>query len=393
MQTAIRIRRYWSAWLFGAVLLPSVVLANTALVPSPPSINADSYLLVDFDTGAVLVEHNPDLQLPPASLTKLMTAYILAEEVALGRLALDDTVRVSRNAWSQNPVFNGSSLMWIEPGKPVTVAELERGIVISSGNDATVAIAEHIAGSEAAFVDLMNRYAEEMGLTRTHFENSHGLPHPDHLSTARDLAATAVAAIRDHPERYAVYREQSYTYNDITQYNRNHLLREDPSVDGLKTGYTRVAGYGLVASAEREGMRLVSVVMGSSSTASRKAETRSLLNYGFRFFETLRPLTSDASLTEARVWKGQLKQVALGVTDEVVLTLPRSTASIDTQIEVDEPLVAPLDVNDVAGRVTFLRDGEVVSEVPLRVLQRVEPAGFFARLWDAIVLWFQQLLG
>ena len=393
MQTAIRIRRYWSAWFLGAVLVPSVALATTALVPSPPSINADSYLLVDFDTGAVLVEHNPDLQLPPASLTKLMTAYILAEEVALGRLALDDTVRVSRNAWSQNPVFKGSSLMWIEPGKPVTVAELERGIVISSGNDATVAIAEHIAGSEAAFVDLMNRYAEEMGLTRTHFENSHGLPHPDHLSTARDLAATAVAAIRDHPERYAVYKEQSYTYNDITQYNRNHLLREDPSVDGLKTGYTRVAGYGLVASAEREGMRLVSVVMGSSSTASRKAETRSLLNYGFRFFETLRPLIPDASLSEARVWKGQSKQVALGVTDEVVLTLPRSTASIDTQVEVDVPLVAPLDVNDVVGRVTLLRDGEVVSEVPLRVLQRVEPAGFFARLWDTIVLWFQQLLG
>ena len=393
MQTAIRIRRYWSAWLLGAVLVPSVVLANTALVPSPPSINADSYLLVDFDTGAVLVEHNPDLQLPPASLTKLMTAYILAEEVALGRLALDDTVRVSRNAWSQNPVFNGSSLMWIEPGKFVTVAELERGIVISSGNDATVAIAEHIAGSEAAFVDLMNRYAEEMGLTRTHFENSHGLPHPDHLSTARDLATTAVAAIRDHPERYAVYKEQSYTYNNITQYNRNHLLREDPSVDGLKTGYTRVAGYGLVASAKREGMRLVSVVMGSSSTASRKAETRSLLNYGFRFFETLRPLTPEASLTEARVWKGQSKQVALGVTDEVVLTLPRSTASIDTQVEVDEPLVAPLNLNDVVGRVTLLRDGEIVSEVPLRVLQRVEPAGFFARLWDTIVLWFQQLLG
>ena len=393
MQTAIRLRRYWSAWLLGAALVPSMVLANTALVPSPPTINADSYLLVDFDTGAVLVEHNPDLQLPPASLTKLMTAYILAEEVALGRLALDDTVRVSRNAWSQNPVFNGSSLMWIEPGKPVTVAELERGIVISSGNDATVAIAEHIAGSEAAFVDLMNRYAEEMGLTRTHFENSHGLPHPDHLSTARDLATTAVAAIRDHPERYAVYKEQSYTYNDITQYNRNHLLREDPSVDGLKTGYTRVAGYGLVASAQREGMRLVSVVMGSSSTASRKAETRSLLNYGFRFFETLRPLAPEASLSEARVWKGQSKQVALGVTDEVVLTLPRSTASIDTQVEVDEPLVAPLDVNDVVGRVTLLRDGEVVSEVPLRVLQRVEPAGFFARLWDTIVLWFQQLLG
>ena len=170
------------------LLLPLSALANASLVPSPPTINADSYLVIDFDTGAVLVEHNADLQLPPASLTKLMTAYILAEEVELGRLSLSDSVRVSRNAWSQNPVFNGSSLMWIEPGKPVTVAELERGIVISSGNDATVAIAEHIAGSEAAFVDLMNQYAQKMGLTGTHFENSHGLPHPDHLATARDLA-------------------------------------------------------------------------------------------------------------------------------------------------------------------------------------------------------------
>ena len=185
-------------WLLGCVLVNLLganhAIANSGLVPAPPAINADSYILVDFDTGKVLVEHNPDLRLPPASLTKLMTAYILAQEVELGRLGLDDLVPVSRNAWSQNPIFNGSSLMWIEPGKPVTVAELERGIVISSGNDATVAIAEHIAGSEEAFVDLMNQYAEEMSLTSTHFENSHGLPHPDHQSTARDLAALSIAA-------------------------------------------------------------------------------------------------------------------------------------------------------------------------------------------------------
>ncbi len=380
-------------WLAALLLLSQAVSANPALVPSPPAINADSYLLIDFDTGAILVEHNADLALPPASLTKLMTAYILAQEVELGRLQLSDQVPVSRNAWSQNPVFQGSSLMWIEPGKPVTVAELERGIVISSGNDATVAIAEHIAGSEAAFVDLMNQYAEQLGLTRTHYENSHGLPHPDHLSTARDLAHLAAAAIRDHPDRYAVYKEQSYTYNDITQYNRNHLLREDDSVDGLKTGYTSSAGYGLVASAKREGMRLISVVMGSSSTASRKAETRSLLNYGFRFFETITPLAPGAALTSARIWKGDRDTVSLGVTTSLTLTLPRSTAEIDREIIIDDPLVAPVVVGDVAGRIVLRRAGDVVGEAPLEVLEVVSPAGFFARLWDTIVLWFQQLLG
>ena len=391
--SAARVTRKHSVWcLMCALAMPLIGMANSGLVPSPPAINADSYLLIDFDTGEVLVEHNADVQLPPASLTKLMTAYILAQEVELGRLSLDDLVPVSRNAWSQNPVFNGSSLMWIEPGKPVTVAELERGIVISSGNDATVAIAEHIAGSEAAFVDLMNRYAEDMGLTGTHFENSHGLPHPDHLATARDLAGTAVAAIRDHPERYAVYKEQSYTYNDITQYNRNHLLREDASVDGLKTGYTSVAGYGLVASAKRDDMRLVSVVMGSSSTASRKSETRSLLNYGFRFYETIRPLVDQETLTVSRVWKGQVKEASLGVITGPVLTLPRSSADITPLVEVDGPLVAPLQVGDVVGRVVLTRAGESVAEVPLEVLVAVEPAGFFARLWDALLLWFQQLL-
>lgn len=384
-------------WLFGFavvnLLAVTNALANLGLVPAPPSINADSYILVDFDTGKVLVEHNPDLKLPPASLTKLMTAYILAQEVELGRLELDDVVTVSRNAWSQNPIFNGSSLMWIEPGKPVTVAELERGIVISSGNDATVAIAEHIAGSEKAFVDLMNQYADEMNLSSTHYENSHGLPHPDHLSTARDLAALAVAAIRDHPDRYAVYKERSYTYNDITQYNRNHLLREDETVDGLKTGYTREAGYGLVASAEREGMRLVSVVMGSSSTASRKAETRSLLNYGFRFYETVRPLTPGQLLGEHRVWKGLSDQVSVGVRGDVVLTLPRGSAEISQAIEVDAPLMAPLVKGDIVGRVLLARGGEPVAEIPLEVLDNVAAAGFFARLWDSVMLWFQGLFG
>lgn len=364
-----------------------------AVVPAAPNIAADAYLLLDYDSGEILVEHNIDQQLPPASLTKMMTAYILAEEVDAGRLALDDNVPVSRNAWSQNPTFQGSSLMWIEPGKPVTVRELERGIVISSGNDATVAIAEHIAGSEDAFAGMMNSYAELLGMSNTHYMNSHGLPHPEHLTTARDLATLAVATIRNHPERYKVYREQSYTYNDITQYNRNHLLREDSSVDGLKTGYTSEAGYGLVASAERDGMRLVSVVMGSSSTRSRKSETRALLNYGFRFFQTIKPLLADTALTQAKVWKGVDDTLVAGVLQTAVLTVPRTRVEPEIGVTLAEPLVAPIARGDAVGTVTVSLGGELMAEYPLVALQEVPAAGFFARLWDGFMLWLSTLFG
>ena len=322
-----------------------------------------------------------------------MTSYILAEEVDAGRLTLDDEVTVSRNAWSQNPTFRGSSLMWIEPGKRVTVGELEKGIVISSGNDATVAIAEHIAGSEEAFVALMNNYAEQLGLDATHFENTHGLPNPDHLTTARDLGVLAVATIRDHPERYKVYRELSYTYNDITQYNRNHLLREDPSVDGLKTGYTSVAGYGLVASAERDGMRLISVVLGSNSTRSRKAETRALLNYGFRFYENLELVTAGDILASSRVWKGLVDSVDGGLLESVNVVVPRSKAVPEVLVRFDEPLQAPIARGDRVGQVQVFLDGELLIEQPLQALATVEPAGFFRRLWDGFLLWLSQFFG
>lgn len=376
---------------FVLLLLMSTAAGAASLVPAPPTINADAYLLVDYTTGETLVAHNVDERLPPASLTKLMTAYILAEEVDAGRLSLDDNVTVSRNSWSQNPTFRGSSLMWIEPGKSVTVGELEKGIVISSGNDATVAIAEHIAGSEEAFVSLMNNYAEALGLTSTHFENTHGLPNPDHLTSARDLAVLAAAAIRDHPERYKVYKQQSYTYNDITQYNRNHLLREDPSVDGLKTGYTSVAGYGLVASAEREGMRLISVVLGSNSTRSRKAETRALLNYGFRFYQNVTPLTAELSLGETRLWKGIKDTVSGGVLTAPTLTMPRSNAATEVVVTFADPILAPLTRGDEIGRVQVFQDGELLVEQPLQALEDSEAAGFFKRLWDSFKLWFSQL--
>jgi D-alanyl-D-alanine carboxypeptidase (penicillin-binding protein 5/6) len=373
------------------VLFLSASATAVTLVPAPPGINADAYLLIDFATGEVLVEHNIDTRLPPASLTKLMTSYILAEEVDAGRLSLDDEVTVSRNAWSQNPKFRGSSLMWIEPGKSVTVGELEQGIAISSGNDATVAIAEHIAGSEEAFVALMNRYAEELALTATHFENTHGLPNSDHLTTARDLGSLAIATIRDHPDRYRVYRQQSYTYNDITQYNRNHLLREDPSVDGLKTGYTSVAGYGLVASAEREGMRLISVVLGSNSTRSRKAETRSLLNYGFRFYQNLEVVTGATSLGRTRVWKGNAEAIDGGLLESVTVVVPRTQAAAEVIATFDDPLQAPINKGDVVGQLQVLLDGELLLERPLQALQTVEAAGFFKRLWDGFLLWLSQI--
>ena len=373
------------------VLFLSASATAVTLVPAPPGINADAYLLIDFATGEVLVEHNIDTRLPPASLTKLMTSYILAEEVDAGRLSLDDEVTVSRNAWSQNPKCRGSSLMWIEPGKSVTVGELEQGIAISSGNDATVAIAEHIAGSEEAFVALMNRYAEELALTATHFENTHGLPNSDHLTTARDLGSLAIATIRDHPDRYRVYRQQSYTYNDITQYNRNHLLREDPSVDGLKTGYTSVAGYGLVASAEREGMRLISVVLGSNSTRSRKAETRSLLNYGFRFYQNLEVVTGAASLGRTRVWKGNAEAIDGGLLESVTVIVPRTQAAAEVIATFDDPLQAPINKGDVVGQLQVLLDGELLLERPLQALQTVEAAGFFKRLWDGFLLWLSQI--
>ncbi|WOJ97944.1 D-alanyl-D-alanine carboxypeptidase family protein [Congregibacter brevis] len=375
-----------------AVFTAAVSAQN--IVPAPPEIAARGYLLVDANSGAVLVESNADEQLPPASLTKLMTAYVLASEIAAGRVTREDQVTVSRNAWSQNPVFNGSSLMWIEPRMPVTIGQLEQGVVISSGNDATVAVAEHIAGSEAAFADLMNKHAAELGLHGTYFANSHGLPHPQHLTTARDLAVLAKNIIQRFPEHYKVYSQREYTYNDIKQYNRNKLLGEDPSVDGLKTGYTREAGYGLVASAERNGMRLISVVMGTDSARARARETRSLLNYGFRFYETDVMVAGGEELEKPRIWKGELDYVPVGIAEDVVMTLPRGKRnSLLSELVLMDPISAPLAVGDAVGELTLTLDGEVLQQIPLVALEPVEAAGFFARIWDMVLMWLAQLFG
>ena len=381
---------------FRQVLVFGWTLAATAAmaaVPPAPKLPADAYFLMDATTGQVLVDHNGDLALPPASLTKIMTSYVLAEEVEAGRASLDDMITVSRKAWSQNPTFDGSSLMWIEPGKQVSLADLERGIVISSGNDASVAVAEHLAGTEASFVDVMNQLALELGLTNTIFRNPHGLPHPAHRSTARDLAKLSVALINSYPEHYKIYKERSFTYNGIKQFNRNSLLRSDSTVDGLKTGYTSEAGYGLVASAQRDDMRLVSVVLGSASTRSRTSESSSLLNYGFRFFQNLRPLSAEVTLVEPKVWKGAADSVYAGVLKSIVLTVPRERSAADIEIITEEQLEAPLSRGDEIGMVRVVRDGELIYETPLVVLEDVPSGGFLKRLIDALILWFQNLAG
>ncbi len=379
--------------VFALFLAVSTIGTRAAtIVPSPPQVAAKAYILMDANSGAVLAEDNADMPLPPASLTKMMTSYILASEIAAGRVNNSDMVPVSRNAWSQNPLFVGSSLMWIEPGKDVSIEDLQRGIVISSGNDACVAVAEHLAGTEGAFAEMMNANAEALGMVDTYYVNSHGLPHPDHITTARDLATLAAAIIRNHPEHYAIYKEREFTYNDIRQYNRNTLMAEDSTVDGLKTGYTEEAGYGLVASAERRGMRLITVVLGTKSKNARKNETRGLLNYGFRFYETVTQFEGGQELEKPRIWKGQQDYVPVGLLEDALLTLPRGKKKLlDTQIEIDVTLEAPLAVGDAVGSVQLTLDGETVFRAPVVALEAVERGGFFARLWDMILMWIAQL--
>lgn len=379
-------------FVFALSLAVAGLASAATILPAPPQIAAKSWFLMDAQSGHVLAEHNADQRLPPASLTKLMTSYVLSHELAEGRVSAADEVLISDNAWAQNPIFAGSSLMWIETGKRVTLEDLHRGVVISSGNDASVAIAEHLAGSEAAFADVMNGHAAALGMSGSHFVNSHGLPDPDHYVTARDLALLANALISRYPREYALYSERKFTYNDIPQYNRNHLLMEDPSVDGLKTGHTEEAGYCLVASAKREGMRLISVVMGTKSIRSRESESRNLLNYGFRFYKTHELYQAGEKTTSTRLWKGRQRELALGVTEQIYLTVPRGrSADLVALMEVDEVITAPVNKGDVFGQLRVSLDNEELVSVPLVALQAVEQSGFFARLWDHILMLLAQL--
>ncbi|MEQ9023423.1 MAG: D-alanyl-D-alanine carboxypeptidase family protein [Pseudomonadales bacterium] len=385
------------SWIKSAVFLLTfsvpAVLAQP-LIPAAPELAATAWLLMDSKTGRVLVEHNADEVLPPASLTKMMTGYIVSEEIEAGRLKESDMVRVSVNAWEKGGAKSGGSTMFLPPNEDASVIDLLRGVIIQSGNDAAIALAEHVAGDEQAFADIMNQQATILGMTNTHFVNSTGWPDETHLTTARDMATLATAVIEDHPEHYELYAEKEFEYNGITQPNRNQLLWRDSSIDGLKTGHTEAAGYCLVASGQRNGMRLVSVVMGARSEQARATESQKLLSWGFRFYMTHRLYSADDILSTERVWKGKADSVELGVDEEVYLTIPRGAEDLlEATISVESTLQAPLEVGDQVGNLSISYEGEEILTKPLVAKTQVEQAGFFARVWDSLKLFLMKLFG
>lgn len=374
----------------GVILWATSNVAN-AIQPRKPNVAASSWILMDYETGNVIMEEAADEPLPPASLTKMMTSYIIADQLHKGNISLDDKVLISKNAWAQNPKLRGGSLMFVEVNKYVSVDDLHRGIVVQSGNDASIAMAEHIAGSEEAFADLMNQYAKRLGMNSTHFMNSTGLPDENHISTARDLAKLARALIADFPEDYSLYAEREFTYNGITQKNRNELLGDTTlGVDGIKTGHTEAAGYCLVSSAEKQGMRLISVVLGADSMGTRASESRKLLNFGFRFYTNVKAFAAGKALNQAQVWKGDEEKVGVGLAQDAVLTVLKSEKDeLKANYKLNGKLMAPIKKGQVVGEVYFNMGDKVVKRLPMVALDNVEEAGFFGRMWDSMALWFE----
>ncbi|MGR5093574.1 serine hydrolase [Vibrio maritimus] len=372
-----------------ATLAATSATAAPVVMPDAPQIAAKGFVLMDYNSGKVLAEKEMNTQLHPASLTKMMTSYVIGQELKRGNITPQDEVTISKNAWAKN--FPDSSKMFIEVGTKVTVDELNKGIIIQSGNDACVAMAEHIAGSEDAFVDLMNAWAKSIGMTNSHFANVHGLDNPNLYSTPYDMALLGRALIKDVPDEYRVYSEKKFTYNGITQYNRNGLLWDKSmNVDGIKTGHTSKAGYSLVSSATEGKMRLVAVVMGTKNANARKSESKKLLSYGFRFFETVNPHKADETFVEEKVWMGDKDAVALGVDQDTYVTLPRGQAkNLKASFVLEKQLEAPISKGDVVGKLYYQLEGEDVAEYPLLALEDVQEGSLFSRLWDYIVLLFK----
>lgn len=374
------------------LLLQTISAPALAVVtPNPPQLQAKGYVLMDFQSGAIIAEQNARAGLAPASLTKLMTAYVVGQEIKSGRLQWDDKVTVSENAWSAK--FPDSSKMFIQPKDEITVANLMRGVIIQSGNDACVALAEHVAGSEGAFVALMNGWADKLSLNDTYFVNSHGLDSEGIQTSPNDMATLMQSIINDVPEVYALYSEKVFKWNKITQYNRNKLLWDKSmDVDGGKTGYTSNAGYSLVSSAKQGKMRLISVVMGTPSKQSRISQSKNLLSYGFRFYDTKQVAKQGEVQASAKVWKGDVSEIDLGFAQDAYLTLPRSlTAGLDKSVVVNAPLIAPIAKGDVVGKVVWKSDDKTVASYPLVSNQAVEEGSWIGKLWDSLVLWVKSL--
>ncbi|MCG7875051.1 MAG: D-alanyl-D-alanine carboxypeptidase [Candidatus Thiodiazotropha taylori] len=369
-------------WLSCLITLTTYAAVPT---PAPPDVAASGYLLVDFHSGKVLAEKGAGNRLEPASLTKIMTAYAVFRELKEGNINLEDSVLISEKAW-RTP----GSRMFIEVGKKVKVINLVKGMIIQSGNDACVALAEHIAGSEATFTELMNNIARELGMTDTHFTNSTGLPDDDHYTTPADIAKVAAATIRDFPEYYPWYSDKSFVFNDITQHNRNKLLWRDNSVDGIKTGHTEAAGYCLVASAQRESMRLISVVMGTKGEEARAQASQSLLNYGFRFYETHQLYTAGEVLNRARIWMGDKEKLPLGLSQDLNVTIPRHQyQNLDARMEIEPKIMAPVKQGEVLGHVSISLNGEPVTEAPLVALKSIADGNIWQLIKDSALLWLE----
>ncbi|RTY59808.1 MULTISPECIES: serine hydrolase [Pantoea] len=365
--------------------------------PAPPQVEAKAWILMDYASGKVLAEGNADDRLDPASLTKMMTSYVVGQALKSGKIKRDDMVTIGQDAWATgNPKLRGSSLMFLKPGDRIPVSELNKGIVIQSGNDACIALADYVAGSQDAFIGLMNNYVKVFGLKNTHFMTVHGLDAEGQYSTARDMALIGQALIRDVPEEYALNKEKEFTFNRIRQMNRNRLLwSTNLQVDGIKTGHTSGAGNNLVASATENDMRLISVVLGTATDAARFRESEKLLTWGFRFFETVTPIKADKPFAQQRVWFGDRKEVNLGVEKDAALTLPKGQMkNLKASYNLTTPqLEAPLKKNQVVGTIDFQLDGKTIEQRPLVVMEEVPQGNFFSRIVDFVLMQFHTLFG
>lgn len=380
-----------------SLLIIAPISAFAEQAPAAPGIDAKAWILIDYASGKVLTESSADQRLDPASLTKMMTSYVVGQAIKAGKIKPDDLVTVGQDAWATgNPKLRGSSLMFLKPGDRIPVHELNKGIVIQSGNDACIALADFVAGSQDSFIGLMNNYVKALGLQNTHFMTVHGLDAEGQYSTARDMALIAQALIRDVPEEYALNKEKEFTFNKIRQINRNRLLwSTNLKVDGVKTGHTSGAGNNLVASATEGDMRLISVVLGTASDAIRFRESEKLLTWGFRFFETVTPIKADAPFAQQRVWFGDKSQVNLGVAKDAALTIPKGQMkNLKASFKLTTPqLEAPLKKNQVVGTIDFQLDGKTIEQRPLVVLQDVPEGGFFSRMIDFVMMKFNGWFG